>query len=242
MGGYFETSFSNPQFNSASINIRLESVRYSSPEYTYYYPSAPLTTVTSSIIDQGDTNNNNAFFLRNNTGSFNILTASVSMSYWYENFIQTSSIYDSGSDYYGVIDEEFQIEKGDIFRFVDINAGTPGTGSGIFPIEFERQVKRINIIPRDEVTNNRRLTIEFDQDIPARACEDYNPSFPENAREIKRFIILRKTSDETNIVLNFEKQPGKTSSGIILPADVPQTLQDRAGNIVKELKSQNLIS
>ena len=242
MGGYFETSFSNPQFNSASINIRLESVRYSSPEYTYYYPSTPLTTVTSSIIDQGDTNNNNAFFLRNNTGSFNILTASVSMSYWYENFIQTSSIYDSGSDYYGVIDEEFQIEKGDIFRFVDINAGTPGTGSGIFPIEFERQVKRINIIPRDEVTNNRRLTIEFDQDIPARACEDYNPSFPENAREIKRFIILRKTSDETNIVLNFEKQPGKTSSGIILPADVPQTLQDRAGNIVKELKSQNLIS
>jgi hypothetical protein len=242
MGGYFESSFSNPRIISASVNIGQQSIRYSFPEYTYYYPSAPLTTVTSSIIDQGDASKNNAFFLRNNTGSFNILTASVSMSYWYGNFIQTSSIYTSGSDYYGIIDEEFQIQKGDIFRFVDVNGGEPGTGSGIFPIEFERQVKKVNIIPRDEVTNTRRLTIEFDQDIPARACEDYNSATPENAREIKRFVILRKTPDETNIVLNFKKQPGGTSSGIILPADVPKSLQDKAGNIVKELKSQNLIS
>ena len=56
------------------------------------------------------------------------------------------------------------------------------------------------------------------------------------------FVILKKTPDETNIVLDFPKQPGKTSSGIVLPADIPQSLQDRAGNIVKELKSQNLIS
>ena len=49
---------------------------------------------------------NALFFLRNNTGSFNILTASVSMSFWYDNFTQTSSIYESGSDSYGVIDED----------------------------------------------------------------------------------------------------------------------------------------
>jgi len=242
MGGYFETSFNRPDIVSASVNIGQEAAAYSSPEYTYYYPSAPLLSLTSSILDGGDANNNNAFFLRNNTGSFNILTASVSMSYWYGNFMQTASIYDSGSDYFGIIDEEFQIQQGDIFRFVDKTGGEPGSGSGEFPIEFERQVKRVNIIPRDEVTNTRRLTIEFDQDIPARACEDYNSSSPEDAREIKRFIILRKTPDETNIVLNFDKQKGKTSSGIILPSDIPQPLRDRAGNIVKELKAQNLIS
>jgi hypothetical protein len=164
------------------------------------------------------------------------------MSYWYGNFIQTASIYNSGSDYFGIIDENFQIQQGDIFRFVDKTGGIVGSGSGEFPLEFERQVKKVNIIPRDEVTNTRRLTIEFDQDIPARACEDYNPSSPEDAREIKRFIILKKVQDETNIVLNFKKQEGKTSSGIVLPSDIPQSLQDRAGNIVKELKSQNLIS
>jgi len=242
IGGYFETSFTEPNIVSASLNIGQEAAAYSFPEYTYYYPSAPLLSLTSSIQDGGDTSNNNSFFLRNNTGSFNILTASVSMSYWYGNFIQTASIYNSGSDYFGIIDENFQIQQGDIFRFVDKTGGIVGSGSGEFPLEFERQVKKVNIIPRDEVTNTRRLTIEFDQDIPARACEDYNPSSPEDAREIKRFIILKKVQDETNIVLNFKKQEGKTSSGIVLPSDIPQSLQDRAGNIVKELKSQNLIS
>jgi hypothetical protein len=242
MGGYFETSFARPDIKDAIVNIDQSSVEYSSPDYTYYYPSSPSISLTSSIEDGGDTSNNDAFFLRNTTGSFNILTASVSMSYWYGNFIQTASIYESGSDYFGIIDEEFQIQQGDLFRFVDVNGGTAGSGSGEFPIEFERQVKRVNVIPRDEVTNTRRLTIEFDQDIPARACEDYNSSSPEDAREVKRFIILRKIPDETNIVLNFDKQEGRTSSGIILPADLPQTLKDRAGNIVKELKSQNLIS
>ena len=165
------------------------------------------------------------------------------MSYWYGNFIQTSSVYESGSDSFGVIDEEFYIQEGDIFRFVDVKAGEPGSGSGVFPRSFERQVKRVNTIFRDEVTNTRRITIELDKDIPARACEDFtDAASADNARQIKRFIVLKKTKDETNIVLDFPKQPGRTSSGIVLPADIPQNLQDRAGNIVKELKSQNLIS
>jgi hypothetical protein len=242
MGGRFETNFPTPDIISASINVDQEAARYSEPEYTYYYPSDPIVALTSSVVDGGDASNGNAFFLRNTTSSFNIVTASVSMSYWYENFIQTSSVYESGSDSFGVIDEEFVIKKGDLFRFVDVNAGEPGTGSGVFPVEFERQVKKVNTVFRDEVTNTRRLTIEFDKDIPARACEDYGSGTPEDARQIKRFIILRKTEDETNIVLNFEKQPGQTSTGIVLPADIPKSLQDKAGNIVKELKSQNLIS
>jgi len=243
MGGYFESNFSSPEFNSASINIGNSALRYSEPEYTYYFPSDPVISLTSSIVDGGDANNGDAFFVRNNTGSFNILTASVSMSYWFGDFIQTSSVFISGSDSFGVVDEEFAIRKGDLFRFVDVKGGSAGSGSGEFPIEFERQVKRVNIIPRDEVTNTRRLSIEFDRDIPARACEDFPSSTtPEDARQIKRFIILRKTEDETNIVLNFQKQPGQTSTGIVLPADIPKTLQERAGNIIKELKSQNLIS
>jgi len=243
MGGRFETSFSTPQIISASITIGQEAANHSEPKFTYYFPSDPVTSLTSSITDGGDNAENDAFFVRNNTGSFNILTASVSMSYWYENIIQTSSVFISGSDSYGVIDEAFSIQKGDLFRFVDVGAGEPGTGSGIFPKEFERQVKRVNVIPRDEVTNTNRLAIEFDKDIPARACEDFpGATLPEDAKQIKRFVILKKVQDETNIVLDFAKQPGRTSSGIVLPADIPKSLQDKAGNIVKELKSQNLIS
>tara|TARA_B110000503_G_scaffold95654_1_gene143985 strand:- start:57 stop:2216 length:2160 start_codon:yes stop_codon:yes gene_type:complete len=232
MGGYFETTFPTAQITSASINIGEESAKYSEPEYTYYFPSDPIIALTSSIIDGGDADRNNAFFIRNNTGSFNILTASVSMSYWYGNFMQTSSV----SDGYPIVDEEFVIEKGDLFRFYD-------SASGEFPKEFERQVKKVNTILRDEVTNTRRLTIEFNRDIPARACNDFGQvSTPEDATEITHFVILKKVTDETNIVLDFAKQPGQTSTGIVMPADLPKTLQERAGNIVKELKSQNLIS
>ena len=243
MGGQFETTFETPDIISASVNIGgLQAASFGQTSYTYYFPSDPMTSFTSSIVDGGDAGNGNAFFLRNNTGSFNILTASVSMSFWYDNFTQTSSIYESGSDSYGVIDERFFIEEGDLFRFVDKAAGVVGSGSGEFPITFERQVKRVSVIPRDEVTNTRRLTIEFDKDIPARACEDFTTANPDAARQIKRFVILKKVEDETNIVLNFEKQPGQTSTGIVLPADLPQQLQEKAGNIVKELKSQNLIT
>ena len=243
MGGQFETSFLTPDIVSASLNMGgIQAANYGTPTYTYYFPSDPMTSYTASIVDGGDNNQNDSFFLRNNTGSFNILTASVSMSYWYDNFMQTSSIYKSGSNSYGVIDERFIIEEGDLFRFVDKDGGEAGSGSGEFPIAFERQVKRVNVIPRDEVTNTRRLTIELDKDIPARACEDFSSSNPDAARQIKRFVILKKVPDETNIVLNFKKQPGQTSTGIILPADLPISLQEKAGNIVKELKSQNLIS
>ena len=231
MGGYFETSFINPQIISASVNLDNGAIRYSSPEYTYYYPSFPLESFTSSIVDNGDANEGNAFFVRNTTGSFNILTGSVSMSYWYGNFIQTSSI----SEGFPIVDEEFKIQQGDLFRFLD-------TASGEFPIEFERQVKRVSIIPRDEVTDTRRLSIEFNRDIPARACDDYDSNTPEDAKQITHFIILKKVPDETNIVLNFEKQSGQTSTGIIFPSDLPISLQEKAGNIVKELKAQNLIT
>jgi hypothetical protein len=243
LGGIFQTSDSNPLIGSASLEIGLQSAQYSVPKQTYYYPSDPIVSITGSITDGGDTDNGGAFFLRNNTGSFNILTASVSMSTYFGNFQQTSSIYVSQSDSFGVVDEEFFIEEGDIFRFVDKKAGSAGTGSGVFPREFERQVKRVNTVLRDEVTNTRRITIEFDKDIPARACEDFTTAAnSNNARQIKRFIILKKVEDETNIVLDFPKQQGKTSSGIILSTDVPKVLKDQAGNIVKELKSQNLIS
>jgi len=152
------------------------------------------------------------------------------MSYWYNNFIQNAPTFSE----YQIVDEEFVLEEGDLFRFYD-------SGSQTFPIEFERQVKSVNVVPRDEVTNTRRLTIEFGQDIPALACEDF-PTNEINSTQIKRFIILKKAEDETNIVLNFEKQPGRTSSGIVLPSDLPNNLVEEAGNIVKNLKSQNLIS
>ena len=40
--------------------------------------------------------------------------------------------------------------------------------------------------------------------------------------------------------LDFAKQPGQTSTGIVMPADLPKNLQEKAGNIVKEPKITKL--
>jgi hypothetical protein len=86
--------------------------------------------------------------------------------------------------------------------------------------------------------------VELNDTIPSNACEEaiVPGTTLENAQIINRFIVLKKQPDETNVVLDYQKQDGRTSTGIIIPEFIPQALRDQAGNIVKELKAQNLIT
>ena len=86
--------------------------------------------------------------------------------------------------------------------------------------------------------------VELNTDIPSNVCEEaiVPGTTLENAKLISRFIVLRKDPDETNIVIDHAKQPGLTSAGIIIPEFIPQELRDQAGDIVKALKAQNLIT
>ncbi len=52
---------------------------------------------------------------------------------------------------------------------------------------------------------------------------------------------MSKVPDETNVIIIGEKNNGQTSGGIVLPENVNNNLKEEAGNIVKNLKSQNLI-
>jgi co-chaperonin GroES (HSP10) len=53
--------------------------------------------------------------------------------------------------------------------------------------------------------------------------------------------MLAKIPDETNVVISHEKNDGLTSSGILYTEDINPQLKAEAGNIIKVLKSQNLI-
>ena len=64
LGGVFQTSDTNPQIGSASLEIGLQSAQYSVPKQTYYYPSDPIVSITGSITDGGDADNGGAFFLK----------------------------------------------------------------------------------------------------------------------------------------------------------------------------------
>ena len=65
MGGQFETTFETPDIVSASVNIGgLQAASFGQTAYTYYFPSDPMTSFTSSIVDGGgDANNGKCSFL-----------------------------------------------------------------------------------------------------------------------------------------------------------------------------------
>ncbi len=179
------------------------------------------------------------------------MSGSLSMSYWYGGFTQANSFTSSYtgvsgstpvsyslSGSYELIETPFLLTPGDMIRFYDVTTNT-------FPRAFEREVKSITVPRTDEVVRlGRRILVELNDVIPSNACEEALTigATLEDARLINRFIVLKKQPDETNVVLDYQKQDGRTSSGIIIPEFIPQELRDQAGNIVKELKAQNLIT
>jgi hypothetical protein len=142
-------------------------------------------------------------------------------------------------------EEYFTPKKGDLIRFFNHESET-------FPIDpqFEREI--INIYPPliDDIGSGsngtgsyeNRLVFEVSGDnIPNQACINNNEITGSNIGKIKNFIFLSKIPDETNIVLISNKKQGVSSDGIILAETINDGLKEEAGNIVKSLKSQNLI-
>jgi hypothetical protein len=238
---------------------------------TYYYTQAPAKIYITGSFDYGflsgsgtnASSSNNWYFERGNkvaTGSqFLLLTASYDLSkLYYDHYIPGGEQY--GNDMiqilpsqslllgYQNITEYFTPKKGDLVRFFNHDIEK-------FPFTpvFEREIT--NIIPpfqpqligtgQDGTGSYAgRLVLEISDDhidtnIPNQACKN-NPQGT-TIGHILDFIILSKIPDETNIIINHDKNPGQTSAGFVIPENIDKKLKNEAGNIIKNLKSQNLI-
>jgi len=220
------------------------------PGNYFVYSTPPLFNYIGQFIDNGFLSGSagvNWFFERGKEGTEYLnLTASYDLSNFYYKHIKTqdNSItqtqYYSGSatssfsaSYSGVGYEDvttpFFPKKGDIIRFYNHD-------SNKFPITFEREIFDIIEPINQPLTSSydNRLVFRFQEPIPNQSCLDY-------ATHIQNLIILSKIPDETNVVVFHDKNPGQTSAGILLPENASKALKDGAGNIVKNLKAQNLI-
>jgi hypothetical protein len=221
----------------------------------YIFTDAPNLIYINEFIDNGYSSGSaavsNWYFERGKNAFNNLtqLTASYDLSTLYYNYISspinnsknyftqalTSSAINAG---YQDITELFLPKKGDLIKFYNHESD-----KYIYDSEFEREI--INIIPPqgDPITGsyNNRLVFEvLGGDIPNAACINKN-QLPGQVGRILNFILLSKISDETNIVINHPKNIGVTSAGILYTEDINPELKKEAGNIIKELKSQNLI-
>ena len=236
---------------------------------SYYYTQAPKFIYTTSSYDNGfksgSTGTSNWYFERGNkavTGSvLTLITASYDLSVLYYNLNSQAGLYSGNSiiqvlptssilSGYQDITEPFNPKVGDLIRLFNhdsnkfpysttfereiiniyppiqpilIGTGSNGTGSYAGRLVFE-----VNELPNPDLTN-----------IQAQSC--YNNPSGSNVGHILNFIFLSKIPDETNIIINHDKRPGQTSAGIVLPANISDEIKQEAGNIIKELKSQNLI-
>jgi hypothetical protein len=225
---------------------------------SFIYTDPPQYIYQTGSFDNGfdSGSGNNYYFERGNSitsGSlFTYLTASYDLSTLYYNnnltdnniiqILPTASLVTPFGNYQDIT-EYFIPKKGDLIRFFNHD-------SGKFPFssDFEREI--VNIFPPQGTpigsgsngtgSYANRLVFEvIGIDIPNQACSNL-PS-GSTIGKIQNFIFLSKISDETNVVLVANKKPGQTSTGILIPDNIDKNLKDEAGNIIKGLKSQNLI-
>ncbi len=57
-----------------------------------------------------------------------------------------------------------------------------------------------------------------------------------------RYIVQRHIPDETNVILRYNPSNQISQDGILFPQDIQPEVRDNAGNVVKALKQQNLLS
>jgi hypothetical protein len=60
------------------------------------------------------------------------------------------------------------------------------------------------------------------------------------ASTFKRFLLLSRINDETNVILNFIKRTGKTSYGFLIPENISHTVLANIDTITKETKQKLL--
>jgi hypothetical protein len=236
----------------------------------YYFTQAPNKVYITGSFDNGFNSGsnltNNWYFERGNkvvSGSlFTLLTASYDLSkLYYDHYIPGGNYYgnlikqtlpdDTIELGYQPITEYFNPKKGDLIRFFNHDSNT-------FPVAtpFEREITNIYLPNQTigtgsngtgsyegrlvfEVSEYSSLNNDLPPDILNQSCIN-NPT-GSTIGHILNFIILSKIEDETNIVLFTEKNQGQTSPGILLPEYLSKDIKEDAGNIVKRLKSQNLL-
>ena len=90
----------------------------------------------------------------------------------------------------------------------------------------------INRVSVSSSTN--QLSLYLNGDLSTTAITNLNNG------TYKRFLLLSRQKDETNVILNFTKRDGKSSNGFLIPKNISQTVLNNIDVITKEVKQKIL--
>ena len=134
-------------------------------------------------------------------------------------FVPSGSGFTQNSLYknYGDVDYIFSPKVGDIIS-IYYSSGSAYFESPISNVYFD-SARRINISLSSELPSNLNLPV-YGNDT------------------VTKFLILSKINDETNLILTFDKKPGTTSLGFIIPNNLHPDVLANIDTITKEVKQK----
>jgi len=173
-----------------------------------------------------------AAYLTVDSNDRSIVSCSLQMTNYYNDVMYFSSSLLAGQstdvtnllkiyNAYTPLDYSFKINPGDVIRF--------NYTSSILPTSFFRGIDEYTVL---YVSTGSRLAFKLDRKVSDNVTSSVNPY------RIERYVFSRKIPDETNIIIEHQKQAGLTSGGIVKNKNLSLVIDDKVANIVSELKSK----
>jgi hypothetical protein len=117
----------------------------------------------------------------------------------------------------------FQLNPGDLVRF-DRNIASPAKPTTNFQEANEYMILSVN-------STGSPVTFTLNKEVNDGVTGSV-------AYHIDRYVFSRKFDDETNVIITHQISPGQTSGGIIKNVNLQLAIDDKAADIVSELKSK----
>jgi hypothetical protein len=180
--------------------------------------SAPTTTIVNSYVTASFDNDNSLYVI----DSGNTVKLSATQSYWYNNggFIQSASYQNMETPVFPVT-----LEIGDMLKLYN-------TSSGWVEEDEYRIVSAYNVV------DSTGSFVYFDLDRPINPACLPGSNYPAH---IFRYIINKHVPDETNVILRYSPKSNITQDGLLFSEYIDPIVKDQSGNIIKSLRSQNLL-
>ena len=161
---------------------------------------------------------NASFPFVSGSSNSNTIFFSKNLSYYYNyKFLPSGSgiVQNTLYNKFGYVDDVFRPEIGDI---VILNYGNNN--------HYESEIKNV-------YRTSNRLFLELNETLPGTLnIRQYTNS------TINSFLLLSRTSSENNVISIFDKSPGNTSLGLLIPDNLHPDMLKNIDTITKQLKSK----
>jgi hypothetical protein len=189
------------------------------------------TTTTTSYLSS-ITDNDSRWVVSASISGDHIIRLSATQSLYYGGFTFSSA--SSGIE---TPISVFSLNQMDLIRLYNL---TSSWGSYN---QSEYRVKSISYGTTDptgtypiESTSSYYCFVTLDRNInPNETVANTIPGY------ISRYIVLKRSPDETNLIFAFSGSSNIINDGLVFPKYISQAIRDNSGNVVKSLKQQNLI-